>query len=67
MAVIIPFRAPDSEPSEIEELGLLTAVDVAIRDLADITAHWGSEQAREQAHECRMMLVRAFELARSEG
>jgi hypothetical protein len=69
MAEIVPFRsraalaAADDDPDALRELDLLTAVDVAIRDLRDILAAWGADAARLQAEECRRMLERAFEAA----
>jgi len=62
VAKIIYFR-PRETVQEADEIDLLTAVDVAIRDLRDIAARWGEEEARVQAEECRRMLERAFELA----
>jgi hypothetical protein len=60
VAEIIPFREK-RRPDDIEaEIDLLTAVDVAIRDLRDITSRWGDEAALRQAEECRLMLERAF-------
>jgi hypothetical protein len=55
-------NAPDvhSAEEEDEEIGLLTAIDAAIRDLRDIADRWGEEAARLQALECRLMLERAF-------
>lgn len=38
------------------EIDLRTAVDVAIRDLQEIEAHWGSELALERLSECQAML-----------
>ena len=38
------------------EIDLRTAVDVAIRDLHEIEAHWGTELALERLAECRAML-----------
>ena len=38
------------------EIDLRTAVDVAIRDLQEIEAHWGTELALERLAECRAML-----------
>lgn len=38
------------------KIDLRTAVDVAIRDLCEIEAHWGSELAFERLAECRTML-----------
>jgi hypothetical protein len=51
------WGADDPEP----EVDLLTAVDVAIRDLADIIAQWGSPAALRQAEACRRLLLRSFE------
>jgi hypothetical protein len=45
------------------DIDLLTAVDVALRDLADISCHVSIEAAREQAQICRDMLKQAFEAA----
>ncbi len=42
------------------EIDLVTAVDVAIRDLREILACWGSDVARQRAEECELMLRRAF-------
>jgi len=44
-------------------LDLLTAVDVAIRDLDEIVSRWGSEDARRQALQCRQLLGQAYEAA----
>ena len=41
-----------------EEIDLVTAVDVAIRDLREILTYWGSEGARQRAQECELMLRR---------
>jgi hypothetical protein len=38
------------------EIDLPTAVDVAIRDLQEIEAHWGTKLALERLAECRAML-----------
>jgi uncharacterized protein (DUF1810 family) len=38
------------------EIDLRTAVDVAIRDLQEIQAYWGTEVALERLSECRSML-----------
>lgn len=45
------------------EIDLVTAVDVALRDLADITRHSTLEAARAQAEACRRMLKAAFDAA----
>ena len=42
------------------EIDLVTAVDVAIRDLREILSCWGSDVARQRAEECEVMLRRAF-------
>jgi hypothetical protein len=44
-----------------QEIDLLTAVDVAIRDLQEIHSHWGSELALERLAECRAMLRTVLE------
>jgi hypothetical protein len=43
-----------------DEIDLVTAVDVAVRDLREILVCWGSEAARQRAEECELMLRRAF-------
>ena len=42
-------------------ISLRTAVDVAIRDLQEIEAHWGSALALERLAECRSMLRTVLE------
>jgi hypothetical protein len=42
------------------EIDLVTAVDVAIRDLREILVCWGSDVARQRAEECELMLRQAF-------
>ncbi len=59
MAEVIPFPIPRGEV----DIDLVTAVDVAIRDLRDILRRWGEEPARLQADECRLMLERAYRAA----
>jgi hypothetical protein len=41
-------------------IDLATAVDVAIRDLGEILACWGSEMARQRAQECESTLRHAY-------
>jgi hypothetical protein len=60
MSEVIPFRSRNERPHEATEIGLMTAVDAAIRDLRDIVQHWGEERYRIQADECRRMLEQAF-------
>ena len=43
------------------QIDLRTAVDVAIRDLQEIHAHWGTELALERLTECRSMLRTVLE------
>ena len=60
MAEIIPFP---TKAEDRPDLDLVTAVDVAIRDLRDILRGWGEEPARNQADECRLMLEQAYRAA----
>ena len=67
MAEIIQFplrRAePEADDDETLDIDLITAVDVAIRDLRDIARALGEDAVREQAEACRQMLERAFHTA----
>ena len=54
---ISDYRMDDGADGEID---LITAVDVAIRDLREILSCWGSEVARQRAQECELTLRRAF-------
>jgi hypothetical protein len=51
------FRA---KPDDDEAYDIVTAVDVAIRDLREILQFWGTEGARARAEECERMLNRVF-------
>ncbi|MFZ3360907.1 MAG: hypothetical protein WCA56_21785 [Xanthobacteraceae bacterium] len=51
------YRIGDGADTEID---LVTAVDVAIRDLREILGCWGSEIALRRAEECESMLRRAY-------
>jgi hypothetical protein len=65
MAEIIPFpllRSLEIDDDDMD-VDLLTAVDVAIRDLRDIARALGEDAVREQAEACRRMLERAFDAA----
>ena len=42
-------------------LGLMSAVDSALRDLAEILPHIALDSARQQAEACRAMLAQAFD------
>lgn len=61
MGKVILFPCKPEPP--VEEIDLLTAVDVAIRDLRDIARQCGELPARKQADECRAMLEQAFAAA----
>ncbi|GHE58865.1 hypothetical protein GCM10019059_17970 [Camelimonas fluminis] len=43
-----------------EDIDLMTALDVAIRDLRDIAGMCDRPEAREQANACLSMLERAY-------
>ena len=60
LAVVIPFRPRLPAADPLPEIDLVTAVDVAIRDLREISLKWGEESARRQAEECRLMLEGAL-------
>jgi len=42
------------------ECDLVTAVDVAIRDIREILANWGTDEPRMRTVECERLLSRAF-------
>jgi hypothetical protein len=42
------------------ECDIVTAIDVAIRDLREILQYWGTDAARARAQECERMLSRVF-------
>jgi hypothetical protein len=50
----------DFRDSADAECDLVTAVDVAIRDIREILANWGTDQARIRAVECERLLSLAF-------
>jgi hypothetical protein len=57
---ISDYRVDDGADGADGEIDLVTAVDVAIRDLREILVSWGSEVARQRAQECELTLRRAF-------
>jgi hypothetical protein len=59
MSNVIQFRRKDTAQDEEPDIDLLTAVDVAIRDLQDILQGCGASVC-EQVMQCRQMLERAF-------
>ncbi len=67
MGQVLQFRVPERRPleTEAEPLGidLMTAVDVALRDLDDIIPFIGHAAMREQAEACRRMLQDSFDAA----
>lgn len=69
MGQVLQFRMP-LQPIAIPEpldIDLLTAVDVALRDLAEIAQHITLASAREQAEACRLMLQDAYDAATAGG
>lgn len=60
-AEIIWLRDRRAEADADLAIDLHTAVDVAIRDLQEIEAHWGTELALERLAECRSMLLAVLE------
>ncbi len=65
MGHVVPFRLP-AKPIEVpasDAIDLLSAVDFALRDIADIARHLTHDSAREQAEACRQMLQEAFDAA----
>jgi len=45
---------------DADDIDLITALDVAIRDLRDIAGMCEKPEAREQANACLLMLERAY-------
>lgn len=69
MGQVLQFR-PLKQPivaSDGDALDLMSAIDFALRDLADITPHILHEASREQARQCRQMLQDAFDAALRTG
>ena len=63
MGQVIAFRRPPQPaPAVVAQpvLGLMSAVDFALRDLAEIMPHITLDSARTQAEACRAMLAEAF-------
>ena len=53
------FRAKPAIEDDVD-CDMVTAIDVAIRDLREILSYWGSEGARMRAQECERMLDRVL-------
>ncbi len=51
------YRVVDEADDQID---LMTAVDVVIRDLREILSDWNSDEARLRLEECERMLRTAF-------
>lgn len=54
------YRNADAIDVADDQIDLVTAVDVAIRDLREILSCWNSDVARDRVEECELMLRRAF-------
>jgi len=69
MGQVLQFRQlkPQVAVSDSDALDLMSAIDFALRDLADITPHILHEPSREQARQCRQMLQDAFDAALESG
>lgn len=63
MGQVLQFPVAAMHRADHDAIDLLTAVDVALRDLADIIVHISLPAAREQAQACRDMLQSAFDAA----
>jgi hypothetical protein len=42
------------------DIDLVTAVDVAVRDLREVLSAWGTAEARQRLQQCEVMLTRAY-------
>jgi hypothetical protein len=62
VSVVIPFPVRTAPKAEECEIDLLSAVDLAIRDLREIS-QTASEAVRERARECLEMLEGAYAVA----
>lgn len=71
MGTVVQFRPRQQRQAPImvedEDIDLMTALDVAIRDLRDIAGMCDRPEAREQAHACLSMLERAYAEASAEA
>lgn len=54
------FRAHPAAADDEADCDMVTAIDVAVRDLREILSYWGSEGARVRAQECERMLARVL-------
>jgi len=67
MGQVLQFRLKPAVIDQGDALDLMSAIDFALRDLADITPHILHEPSREQARQCRQMLQDAFDAALQAG
>lgn len=68
MGEVIAFPVRSFEADTEMDIDLVTAVDVAIRDLRDIAAQLrGDDRIRQQADECLDMLKRALAASQVAG
>lgn len=66
MSNVIPFPVPVRAEDLETDIDLMTAVDVAIRDLRDLAQRLRGDTAGvEQAEECLAMLTRALASAQA--
>lgn len=63
MGQILQFRLRAQPTVSADALDIVSAVDFALRDLAEITQHIILDSAREQAEACRQMLQDAYDAA----
>jgi len=62
VSVVIPFPKRTAEPADECEIDLFSAVDLAIRDLREIS-EIANEVGRARARECLAMLENAYTVA----
>lgn len=64
MGTVVQFRLRERFETPVvaddADIDLVTALDVAIRDLRDIAGMCDRPEAREQANACLVMLERAY-------
>jgi hypothetical protein len=64
MGQVLQFRLPLHDADELlADIDLITAVDVALRDIADAIPHVGLAATRTQLTACYDMLLAAYERA----
>lgn len=58
-AVVISLSDYRVDPCDVD-IDLVTAVDVAVRDLREVLRRWGTSEAKHQLVQCEAMLTRAL-------